>query len=291
MATLSGIITPSNVLTESSTATLTNKTINGDNNTVTNVPLSTGVTGTLPIANGGTGSTSTTFANLTTNVTGTLPVANGGTGAATLTTNNVLLGNGTSAVQVVAPGTSGNVLTSDGTTWASTAPAGGGSLVLLQTVTGSGVDAIDVTGNFTSTYKFYKLYVSFADTSSGQPAFRLFIDGSLVTASVYGFTQQHSNSGGSLTSENSSSQPSIALPISGKNVNYEVTFFDPSNANHRNAIIYQGSGSNDGPDSTNVRGWANSRATGTAGQRAITGIRIFSPTGTYTARLYGIKEA
>jgi hypothetical protein len=34
----------------------------------------------LPIASGGTGSTSTTFVNLTTNVTGTLPVANGGTG-------------------------------------------------------------------------------------------------------------------------------------------------------------------------------------------------------------------
>lgn len=57
---------------------------------------------------------------------GTLPVANGGTGATTLTANNVLLGNGTSAVQVVAPGTSGNVLTSNGTTWSSTAlPAGG----------------------------------------------------------------------------------------------------------------------------------------------------------------------
>jgi len=36
--------------------------------------------GTLAIANGGTGSTSTTFVNLTTNVTDTLPVANGGTG-------------------------------------------------------------------------------------------------------------------------------------------------------------------------------------------------------------------
>jgi hypothetical protein len=34
----------------------------------------------LPVASGGTGSTSTTFADLTTNVTGTLPVANGGTG-------------------------------------------------------------------------------------------------------------------------------------------------------------------------------------------------------------------
>jgi len=34
----------------------------------------------LPVASGGTGSTSTTFVNAATNVTGTLPVANGGTG-------------------------------------------------------------------------------------------------------------------------------------------------------------------------------------------------------------------
>ena len=61
---------------------------------------------------------------LTTDVSGILPVANGGTGASSLTANNVLLGNGTSAVQVVAPGTSGNVLTSNGTTWQSS-PSGG----------------------------------------------------------------------------------------------------------------------------------------------------------------------
>ena len=41
------------------------------------------ITGTLPVANGGTGSTSTTFTNLASNVTGTLPIANGGTGAVT----------------------------------------------------------------------------------------------------------------------------------------------------------------------------------------------------------------
>ena len=55
-----------------------------------------------------------------------LPVASGGTGAATFTTNNVLLGNGTSAFQVVAPGTAGNILTSNGTTWQSTAPVASG---------------------------------------------------------------------------------------------------------------------------------------------------------------------
>lgn len=50
------------------------------------------------------------------------PVASGGTGLSTLTANNVILGNGTSAVQFVAPGTSGNVLTSNGTTWTSATP-------------------------------------------------------------------------------------------------------------------------------------------------------------------------
>jgi hypothetical protein len=77
----------------------------------------------LPVASGGTGSTSTTYVNLTSNVTGTLPVANGGTGTATLTANNVILGNGTSAPTFVAPGTTGNLLTSNGTTWLSTAAA------------------------------------------------------------------------------------------------------------------------------------------------------------------------
>jgi len=81
------------------TATLTNKTIDGSNNTISNIDVSTDITGTLPVANGGTGS-------------------------ASLTENNVILGNGTSAVQEVAPSTSGNVLKSDGTTWVSAALSG-----------------------------------------------------------------------------------------------------------------------------------------------------------------------
>jgi hypothetical protein len=48
-----------------------------------------------------------------------LAVADGGTGKSTLALNNVILGNGTSPVQEVAPGASGNVLTSNGTTWQS----------------------------------------------------------------------------------------------------------------------------------------------------------------------------
>jgi hypothetical protein len=46
----------------------------------------------------------------------------GGTGSANLTANNVILGNGANSVQFVAPGASGNLLTSNGTTWQSTTP-------------------------------------------------------------------------------------------------------------------------------------------------------------------------
>jgi hypothetical protein len=60
--------------------------------TLDDIDLTSDVTGTLPIANGGTGTTSTTFANLTTNVTGTLPIANGGTNATTAAAARTSLG-------------------------------------------------------------------------------------------------------------------------------------------------------------------------------------------------------
>ena len=89
----------------------------GGTGTVNGITLTGTVTTSGNLTLGGTlGSV-----DLTSQITGTLPVANGGTGATSLTANNVILGNATSAVQVVAPGTAGNVLTSAGGTWTSAA--------------------------------------------------------------------------------------------------------------------------------------------------------------------------
>jgi hypothetical protein len=123
----------SSYVTLTGTQTLTNKTLTSptiNSATLTSPTLTTPALGTP--ASGVM--TNVTGLPLSTGVTGTLAVANGGTGSASLTANNVLLGNGTSAVQVVAPGANGNVLTSNGTTWTSTAPTAG-SLTLLATLT------------------------------------------------------------------------------------------------------------------------------------------------------------
>jgi hypothetical protein len=59
-------------------------------------------------------------------LTTTLPVSSGGTGSANLTLGSVVVGNNTGTVTLVSPGTTGNVLVSNGTTWISQAPAASG---------------------------------------------------------------------------------------------------------------------------------------------------------------------
>ena len=74
----------------------------------------------LGTAKSGANSDITSLTGLTTALT----VAQGGTGAATHTANAVLIGEGTGAITSVSPGTTGNVLTSNGTDWTSAASAG-----------------------------------------------------------------------------------------------------------------------------------------------------------------------
>lgn len=80
VTSVGGTGTVNGITLTGSVSTSGNLTLGG---TLSGVSLTTQVSGTLPIANGGTGSTATAYCSLTTNVTGTLPIANGGTGATT----------------------------------------------------------------------------------------------------------------------------------------------------------------------------------------------------------------
>jgi len=98
------------------TATVYNSTVLGNTTAAgTGIAVSSGQS--LFVFTDGTNFRTINAANLT----GTLAVANGGTGSTSLAANNVILGNGTSAVQTVAPSTDNNVLRSDGSTWVSEA--------------------------------------------------------------------------------------------------------------------------------------------------------------------------
>ena len=133
--------------TSSSNGTVTSV---GGTGTVNGISLSGTVTTSGNLTLGG----ALSGVNLASQVTGTLPVANGGTGQTALTANNVVLGNGTSAVQVVAPGTSGNVLKSNGSTWASVAQAAGypaPSLISANTTATSSTFQVAIAGGITIT--------------------------------------------------------------------------------------------------------------------------------------------
>jgi len=158
------------LLYASSTTALSKLTVGAANAVLTSSGTAPQWTATLGVASGGTGATTltgyvkgngtgamTASANVpVADLTGTLPVANGGTGAATLAADNVLLGNGTSAVQAVAPGASGNVLTSNGTTWTSAAALG----VNAQVYTSG-------TGNFTIPAGVTKLKITVVGGGGG----------------------------------------------------------------------------------------------------------------------------
>lgn len=128
---------------------------------------------TLPLGTNSVTTSSITASAVTTakiadaNVTnaklaGTITVALGGTGRATLTANNLLAGNGTGTVNLIAPSTSGNILQSNGTSWASVAPSFNASVITAGTLSvargGTGLGTLTannvILGNGTSTPLF-----------------------------------------------------------------------------------------------------------------------------------------
>jgi hypothetical protein len=111
-------------------------------------------------------------------LSGTVAVSNGGTGQTSLTANNVILGDGTNAVKFVAPGTNGNLLTSNGTTWTSAALS---NFTLLDTIaTTSGTTATSAV--LSTSYQQFVIY---------------FLGVSHAAATVQNFQMALSSNGGS----------------------------------------------------------------------------------------------
>ncbi len=119
----------------------------------TQVATTAFVTGAVTTATGSLGTMSTQNANAVAITGGSiagitdLAVADGGTGASTLAANAVLLGNGTSALQTVAPNTSGFALRSTGTTWTSQKLGLGMTGEVWNNVTGSRSQGVTYTNS------------------------------------------------------------------------------------------------------------------------------------------------
>lgn len=212
--------------TVTNTGTLTaNQLIIGDGTVDVKALGSAGTTTTVLHGNAA-GAPTFSAVSLTADVSGTLPVANGGTGLATLTANNVILGNGTSTPSFVAPGSSGNVLTSNGTTWQSSAPAGGSpGLVLLGTnvVTAASVAAVDFTSLMSSTYDEYEVHFENVRSTSNNVSLKMRVstnNGSSFVSSAYSWGGIYTSSAAptSASAAGNASDSSFGLMIGGGNV-------------------------------------------------------------------------
>jgi hypothetical protein len=180
-----------------------------------NTPITIGNTSVL-LGNTITTINNVTLANVTISsgtvsnisLTSPLAVSSGGTGSANLTVNNVLIGNGTSAVTSVAPGTTGNVLTSIGGAWVSNVAISGAAAGANTQVQYNNSGALGASANLTfdgtnlgvgTSSPAYKVQAVssgglnvIASTSSDASGATVYMQANGSTAGVFGTLTNHS---------------------------------------------------------------------------------------------------
>jgi len=152
---------------KATTDTLTNKTINGSSNTITNVSLTSGVTGTLPVANGGTNQTSYTDGQLL------IGNSTGNTLAkSTLTAGSgISITNGAGSITIAATN-SGTVTSVTGT---SPVVSSGGTTPAISLATAYG-DTLNPYASKTANY-----ILAAPNGSAGVPTFRAIVAADIPT--------------------------------------------------------------------------------------------------------------
>jgi len=254
-------------VTLTGTQTLTNKTISGASNTVTNIPLSTAVTGTLPIANGGTNSTNTPTA-------GTVPYGTG------------------TAFAFTSAGTSGQLLQSNGASAPTWVTASAGALTLLSTVTASNSATVDIETTFSSTYDRYIIEaIDIRSVDSGVIIGAQYkLSGAYVTNTTYAFHRMQPNDAsaayiGSALAAGAAS--SIGVTGASGRSQFTMHITNPTSTTLQKLVYWTGGSISS--DAVTVRAGAGLNQ----GTGALTGVRFFASTGNIssgTFRLYGISN-
>ena len=146
------------------------------NGILTSATISVGSMANITMANSSITNSSITNTSIS-GLPTPLALTDGGLGVTSFTTNNLLVGNGTSTFQTIAPGSNGNLLTSDGTTWMS---------VAAPTTPGLGFGGTSwhtVSRSFNSLYvnsRAYPIAVSATATCSVTSTIQAYVNGVLI---------------------------------------------------------------------------------------------------------------
>jgi hypothetical protein len=194
---------------------------------------------------------------------------------------------------LIAAGTSGNVLTSDGTNWASEAPAGGGGTKLLETFTNSATPNMDFVAFNHTLYDSYEIFfTSQHATSNASWQILVSTDGgsSWSGSNVYDIAAARVESGGG--SNSNYAENGVTINFSGDVTNNAgertagyISLISPGDGYMTSGLLHTTSQVHNGKFEYRGGGWRYGSTT------AVNGIRIRTQSGTnnasYIGRMYG----